>query len=409
MGEIIALQSEKILVLGNGIVLDRVQSLGITGNLPSEDIKELGNPAIVAVVKDTPEVTLDIEAFDVNCELITLLQGGDPHAATPPTSFPITVDAFKKVGFLFPVKEVGSFSALKTGVVGNAQVSSISYRYAVDGNATESMSFASDNKFWSDNSAAYESFTQGATPVANFNLDNATYGGTILWKTNTRTFVVAVDGVRKLEGTEAQVTAGTADYWIDASGTPHILKFGVVPDSGAVIEAIYPCVTTQVFDETAHETSAIYPGAIKGRDIPVRIATNLVKRVQSVNFTIDIPTESIKEMGNLQVVGTVGDIPTVSGDITVLDRDGDVFAALCNETSLASAKALSIEDFVETLALKVELLDPADHVTVLKTVYLPKITITTEGHTSRVGDRLTQTFGFKNAAGSIPTIYRGAM
>lgn len=407
MADIIALQSEKILVLSQGVVVDRVQSLGIAGNLPSEDIKELGNPVIVDVVRDIPEVTVDIEAFDVNCELITLLQGGDPHAATPPTSFPIQVDSFKKVSFLFPVKEVGTTNALKTGIVGNAQINSINYRYSIDGNATESMSFTSDNKFWSDNSAAYESFTQSATPVTTFNLDNATYGLTIEWKTNRRTFVVAVDGVRKTEGTSGQVAAGTADYYINAVGSPHVLTFGTAPDVGNVIDILYPCVTTQAFGSGVHEASAVYPGAIKGKNIPVWISTSKLSRIQSVSFTIDIPSEYIKEMGNIQTVGTVGDTPNVSGEITVLDRDGDIFAKLCNQASLAAAKALSIEDFVETLSLTVKLLDPDDNSTVLKTIYLPQITITSEGHTTRVGDRLTQTFSFKNAGGTVPYLYRG--
>ncbi len=403
--DILALQSEKILVLGRGIVVDRVQSLGISTDFPSEDIKELGNPAIVAVVKDIPEVKVDIECFDTNCELITLLQGGDPHAATPPTEFPISADNFLKVGFLFPVKEVGSTNALKTGAVGNAQITSLGYRYTVDGSATETMSFSSDNKFWSDNSAAYESFTASGSDT--FNLDNATYGATILWKTNRRSFCVSVDGVRKTEGSEAQVLAGTADYWIDASGTPHVLTFGTAPDSGSIVEILYPCATTQAFGAGVHEDAAIYPGAIKGKDIPVKINAAGIDRVQAVNFTVDFPSEAIKEMGNTQIVGTINDIPTVSGDFSVLDQDGNTFAKLCGKTSLADAKAVGVEDFIETLPIEVQLLDPSDHATVLKTIYLPKIIITSEGHTSRVGEQLTQTFNFKCAAGETATIYRG--
>jgi len=408
MADIIALQSEKILVVGRGTVVDRVQSLGVNTTLPSEDVKELGNPAIVDTVEDIPETTVDIEAFDTNCELITLLQGGDPHAATPPTQFDITADDFKTVGFLFPVKEVGSTNALKTGVVGNAQVRSINYRYDVDGTATESLSFGSDNLFWSDNSAAFESFT--ATPSqTDFPLDVATYGLSIEWKTDTFSFCVDVEGVRKTEGTSAEVTAGTADYYIDDVSSPHVLIFGTGLDTGQIVNILYPCVTTQAFGSGVHESSAVYPGAIKGRNIPIRIGTggDIVRRVQSVNFTIDIPVEVIKEMGNTQVVGSIGDIPTVSGDFTVLDRDGRVFSELCGQTDLPTAKAVSVGDFVKTLSLEVKLLDPDDNSTVLKTIYLPKIVITGLSHTTRVGDQIAQVFNFKNAAGEVPAIYRG--
>lgn len=409
--DILALQAQKILVLSQGNVIDRIQSLGSTGELPSEEIKELGNPAIVAVVKDIPEVAVDIEAYDTNCELMTLLQGGDPHAATPPTSFDITADAFRKVNFLYPVKRETTTTVLKTCGIGAAQVTSIGYGYTADGMGTETMSFAADNKFWANNSAAYEGFTQSATPVTTFDLDVATYGGTIEWKTDQYTFIVAVNGIRQTEGTSAQVGTGDADYYIDVGaggGGADVLTFGTAPAIGAYIDIIYPCVTTQVFGSGVHEGSAIYPGAIKGKNIRVEINAGKIFRAQSCNISIDFPATVIKELGSVTSPGTIVDIPSVTGDISVLDRDGDLFAKMCGQASLEAAKGLSIEDFVDTLPVEIKLYDPDDNATVLKTIYLPKISITTEGITGRVGEQLTQTFGFKLAAGEIATVYRGS-
>jgi len=408
--DILALQSEKILVLSQGIVCDRMQSLGCNGDIPFEEIKELGNPAIVAVVKDIPNVTIDTEAFDVNCELISLLQGEDPHAATPVTQFDILASNFRKVNFLFPVKEETSTTVLKTCGVGAAQVTSINYKYAVDGNATESMSFSADNKFWADNSAAYEGFIQSATPVDTFDLDEATYGGTIEWATNKRTFSVSVSGVRKKEGTEVQVLAGTADFWISpgtGAGGADQLIFGANPAVSAYIDIIYPCVTTLVFGSGAHEGGSVYPGAIRGKNIRLEISAAQMYRVQGVNVSIEFPNEQIKELGNTMSPGTIIDIPNVTGDISVLDREGDFFAKLCNVADLATAKGLSIEDFSDTIPLEIKVMDPDDDVTVLKTIYLPKISITSEGHSSKVGDKLTQTFNFKLTAGEVAQIFRG--
>jgi len=408
--DILGLQGHKILVLGSGVVVDRIQSLGCNGEIPFEEIKELGNPAIVAVVKDIPNVTIDTEAFDVNCELVTLLQGGDPHAATPPTTFNINTDSFRAINFLFPVKEETTTTVLKTCGIGAARLTSLKYGYSVDGNATEGMSFSADNKFWADNSAAYEGFTQSATPVTIFDLDEATYGGTVEWGTNKRTFSVSVNGVRKKEGTSGQVTAGTADFYISpgtGGGGADQLIFGTAPSVSAYIDVIYPCVTTQVFASGVHEGSTTYPGAIRGKNIRLEINAAQMYRVQSVNINVEFPNTTIKELGNTMAVGTILDIPTVSGDISVLDRDGDFFARLCGETSLVDAKGVSLEDFSDTLPLEIKMYDPDDNSTILKTVYLPKISITSEGHSSRVGEQLTQTFNFQLAAGEVAKIYRG--
>jgi len=390
----------------NGTIIDRLQSLGSTTDFPSEDIKELGNVSVVSVVKDVPDVTIDTEAFDVNCELLTLLHGGDPHAATPPTSFEMTAENIKKVNFIFPIREETGDLALKTGVIYAAQLTALNYRYSVDGNATESMTFMSDNKHWVYQSAAYEQFIGDGTTVT-FELDTATYGGARNYGTNKNIIGCVVDGVIKYEGSQAERIAGTKDFDYVA-GTDDIV-FGTAPASGAVIDVIYPCLTQQTFASTVHEGETVYPGAIKGKNIPVVITAGKLDRVQSINISISYPSTNILEMGNANKVAVVIDTPEITGDISVLDRDGDAFAKFCAGTALdASTPVFGLDDFDTAISLEVKLLDPDDNSTVLKTLYIPSIEIVGESHTSKVGDNLTQTFNFKITANSNMTIYRGS-
>lgn len=402
---IIRLKSDRILMACSGNIIDRVQSLGNSTDFPSEDIKELGNPLVVSVIKDVPSITVDAEAFDANCELITVLQGGNPKAATPPTVFDITAEAFKKVHFIFPVKQVVGTNALKTGVISASQVTGLNYRYAVDGTATESLSFLANNKHWVYQSAAYEGFVgNGTTKV--FNLATATYGGARNFGTNKNIICVMVDGLVNYEGSEAEVIAGTKDFFYTA--LTDSITFGTAPANNAKIDVTYPCLTVLSYPQSVHEGEDIYPGGIKGKNIPVLINAGKIDRVQSVNITVSFPTIDILEMGNVNKVATEVDIPEVTGDISVLDRDGDIFAKMCNKAGLnATYPVLGVSD-LGSVELEIKLLDPSDNSTILKTIYLPAVEIVGEGHTSRVGENLTQTFNFKLTANTKATIYRGA-
>jgi len=403
---IIRLKSDRILMAAGGTIIDRLQSLGSTTDFPSEDIKELGNVAVVSVVKDVPDVTIDTEAFDTNCELLTLVHGGDPHAATPPTSFVMTAENIKKVNFIFPVREEIGDLALKTGVIYAAQLTALNYRYSVDGNATESMTFMSDNKHWVYQSAAYEQFV-GDNSTVTFELDTATYGGARNYGTDKNIIGLVIDGVKMYEGSEAERIAGTKDFNYVAA-TDDIV-FGTVPALNAVIEVIYPCLTQQTFASTVHEGETVYPSGIKGKNIPVVINAGKLDRVQSINVSISYPNINILEMGNENKVAVVIDTPEITGDISILDRDGDAFAKFCAGAALdASNPVYGLEDFDTAIPIEIKILDPDDNTTVLKTLYIPNVEIVGEGHTSRVGDNLTQTFNFKITANTNMTIYRGS-
>mgnify|MGYP001591248899 CR=1 FL=1 len=73
-----AIKAGQILHDANGTVIDRIQSGGVSNlNIPEEKIYELGNYQSVATIRDTPDLSFDMESLDVSMEAECLLTGED--------------------------------------------------------------------------------------------------------------------------------------------------------------------------------------------------------------------------------------------------------------------------------------------------------------------------------------------
>jgi len=159
------------------------------------------------------------------------------------------------------------------------------------------------------------------------------------------------------------------------------------------------------------------PAAVRGKNVPVRITasgvTTAIDRVQSVTIRGTFPNTVVKEMGNLSVVGTVVQVPEVTGDLSVLDTDLELIALFATgDIANADVEYRSCEFTASGISLEVQIQDPAEGCgggtpDVLKAVYIPFLTLTSEGHTTNVGGNATQTFAFKSTDAQC-VVYSGA-
>ncbi len=195
--------------------------------------------------------------------------------------------------------------------------------------------------------------------------------------------------------TEVAVAPATGEYLITPAG-PTITTADAYTTALVVVYQANPAGNnwSDVIDSTI-------PAAIRGKDVPVLIGTNNIERVQSVTIRGTFPNTVVKEMGNDSVVGTIVQVPEVTGDISVLDTDTQLIALFTTGTlNPADTEFRGCEFTASGISLEVRLDSPASGCgasgNILKTVYIPEITITSEGHTTNVGGNVTQTFGFKS-------------
>jgi hypothetical protein len=369
----------------------RVQRTGFTTDIPSEDKDELGNPLHVGVVKDTPNVTFTFSAFDVGIKVFAALTGVNP-AAYPGAG--VDISNLGEVDAVIYVKDQTVSDYVKSIHGHRLQVRDFSFSYQVDGDSTEDYTAIGSERRYLKYDVVVDKFTTGTT---SFTLTQTP----IQLKNGKRALTVTLDG----------------EYLAEVTGAPLPGEYRIVGTTlttgdtrTAQVLAVYH--SNPAGNNWTNISDSLMPAAIRGKDVQVAISANDISRVQSVTINGNMNATAVKELGNRAVVGYQKQVPTVEGTITVLDTDTDLISLLTEGTIGSGVEWQPGEGCTDvTLTLKIELVDPCDesgNPAVLKTVFVPTITITNDGYTANVNNNATQTFNFRSVDAQC-VIYSGAM
>lgn len=371
----------------------RVQSLTLSSTQPSETKDELGNPLHVGEVKDVPEVTLTFSAFDVGIKIFAALTGTDP-ASYPGAG--VDISNLGEVDAIMYVKDPDVADYVKSISGRRLQIRDFTFNYTVDGDSMEDYTAIGSERRYLKYDVVVDKFVTGTTSFAltetPIQLKNGNYG-----------ISVVLDG----------------DYLTEVTGTPAAGQYQIVGTTlttgdtrTAQVLAVYHA--NPAGNNWTNISDASLPVAIRGRDVGVSISANDISRVQSVSINGSMNVQPVKELGSRNVIGYQRQVPTVEGTITVLDTDLDLISLLTD----GSVAASGVVEWMPgeacgdiSLSLKIELADPCDTstpYTVLKTVYLPSITIVGDSYTSNVNNNATQTFNFKSLDSQC-IVYSGSM
>ena len=369
----------------------RVQRVSFTAEIPSEDKDELGNPQHVGTAKDTPNVTVTFSAFDVGIKIFAALTGVDADA------YPLAgvdVSALSEVDVVLYVKDATAADYVKSIHGHRLQVRDFTFNYQVDGDSTEDYTAIGSERRYLKYDVVVDKFTSGTTSFTlsqtPIQLKNGNYG-----------LSVTLDG----------------EYLKEVAGAPATGEYQIVGTTlttgdtrTAQVLAVYH--SDPAGDNWSDVNDPSMPAAIRGKDVKIQIAANDVTRVQSVNINGNLNVQAVKELGNRAVVGYQRQVPTIEGTLTVLDTDTDLISLLTEGVVGSGIEWQPGEGCTDVeLALKIELVDPCDDTAspeVLKTVYLPSITITSDGYTSNVNNNAQVTYNFRSLDAQV-IIYSGAI
>jgi hypothetical protein len=378
----------------NSFKASRVQRVSFTTDVPTTEVNELGNSDLAGLAQDTPNITATFSAFDTGIKIFSVLTGTDWDA------YPVAgveISELAEADLIMDIRDDLVADFAKSGHGQRLQVRDFSFSYSVDGEATEDYTLIGSTKRWFKNDVIVDRFTSNATshtltqtPLI---LKNGNYGLSVIQ-----------DGAYLTEVTGAPASG---EYRI--VGTT-ITTVGTIASQLLVVYHADPSGTNWT-----DVTDSQMPAAVRGKDIPITIEANSIKRVQSVTINGNLNVQPVKEMGNRDVVGYQKQVPTIDGTITVLDTDTELVSLLTTGTlSGAGISEFSLGEVCPTdgVSLKIEILDPCDAVapfnTVLKTVYLDSIIVTNEGYTSNVNNNASVTYNFRSTTANV-TIYSGAM
>ena len=261
-----SVKAGKFLTIGNGVLVDRLQQTGAGNvNVPTERILETGNELAVATVRDTPELSYDMESLDCTIEPEAMLVGLDEGSIADGQILNFA-DA-KPFDAVSPIKGSGTSKTSTRGViVPQLQLESASYRFGVRANATQTFTLRGDAQYTIPGTPYRQVFdVAGAGGVGPYTLTNTAIK---VVEKGQDVYAVSVC-VLKADGSYERLFHGV-DY-TDTSTTV-TLASGKAP-AGSKIAICYGSTTSATFPQTIHPTPSVKPAAVRGKDIDLYVGT----------------------------------------------------------------------------------------------------------------------------------------
>lgn len=398
-----AIKAGQILHDANGFVIDRIQSAGVGNvNIPEEKIYELGNYQTVATVRDIPDLSFDMESFDVSTEVEAVLTGVDPTSVVDGQEFDFA--DVKPVDIISPFKlGGGDFTIVKGVAVPYLNLENVTYRFGVGQNATQSFTMRGDSVYYVPGTPKYEEFTNTGANTYNF-------AQTALKYVESGDDIYALSVCLKEAGTNLykRLFFGQ-DYTNDANGFTLLEDLSTTYDT---IHVVYGTADSNSYPQNVHQDTSVKPAAVRGKDIDIYLsdgaATPTLERwtgVQSVEITRSVNLDNDSEMGNSKYVASDYDTADVTGSIVVRSVDAaDLWDKIQQIADVPSNEIVGPFTSV-TVPLEVRVSDP-DAGDVVKTFYVPDARFTVPGIQGQVQQKLEVTFNFTSDGGTL-LVYNG--
>ena len=427
-----AIKAGAILHDINGYVIDRIQSGGPGNlNIPEEKVYELGNWNSVATVRDIPDLSFDLESFDVSTEFECILTGKDPEA------FPTTIGS-NEIDFAdhIPIDVISPFKSrrnqyniVKGLAVPYLTMERASYRFGLRQNAAQSFTFRGDSIFYIPGQPYYEEYPYNGTSGTQadpLELDHTA----ILYaegSAGASVYALCVTVINSVTGAFKRLyhdPAGNSGYsnsatevWVNED------QYGTGEDQYDMIRVVYGSTTVEDYDPESdglgenpsghevHQGVSVKPAAVRPKDIDVYIypgATPTPVRltsVQSAEVNWSVSLEQDEEFGNSHYVAMDYDTPDVSGSIGVKPYDpADLWTKLAQITGTPVNEVIGPETSVPLqMEIRIHHPDTGDRI---KTLYVPDARFTVPGMQGRVQTKLETSLTFTSDQG-ILKVYNG--
>ena len=401
-----AVKAGQILHDAYGFIIDRIQTGGATGlNIPEEKIYEVGNFETVATVRDSPDLSFDLETFDSSTEIESLLTFIDPTSVVAGDMLDLATAVPMDV--ISPLKDAWNvYTSARGVIIPYLTLESSTYSFEVRGNHTQRHTLRGDSYFFVDGSPFYEEFAgDGVTSV--FNISNGpalpyNYAGDVHYILGACVVYSDRTYKRLFLGSDFTNTDSAITLLDAANDAP----------AGSTLKVVYGANTSVTYPQTVHATTDTKPAALRGRDIDIYIgdsaATPTFTRwssVQSAEVNWSVTLDRDEEFGNAQYVAQDHDVPEVSGSIVVRPRDTEELWEKVQQVTNVPAGEVAGPLTSVSLPMEIRLSDPDTGVR-LKTLYVPDARFKPPAIEGRVQQKLEPTFEWTSDGGTLE-VYNG--
>ena len=402
-----AIRSGQVIHTGDGFLIDRLQSGGVSSlNIPEERIYELGNYFSLTTIRDIPDLSFELESLETSMKTESILLGLLPSAATAGEQFSFT--SAVPLTILSPFRSAQNLYNVINGVViPHLSLESVTYRFGLKQNAQQTFTLRGDSVFYIPGTPWEDVFTSNGTQTS-FTLTKTAlqYFNTTI---GANQFVVNVS-VYNPDGSFYRLFNGANFDYTDSATQISFNPGTAIPVSGAIVRVHYGTLSASNIPQSSNQAdgpTAVAPAAIRAKDIDVYIgnsaATPVFSRwsgVQSVDLTWKVNLDADQEFGNPLNVSMDYITPDVTGTINVKSRSvTDLFAKIAQATNVPTnqvAGALSSTP----VPMEIRLNNP-DTGARLKTIYIPDARFEPPQLNTRVNQKLVAPFKFYSDSGQM--------
>lgn len=274
-----AVKAGKVLTIGNNFLVSRLQTTGPGSlNIPTETIREAGNELTVAITREIPDLTFDMESLDTTIDTEAVICNIDPTTLTDGDMLHFGMAKYLDV--VSPWKAAGTSKTADAGIIWPAlTLESASYRFGVGNNATQSFSFRGDSQYGAKKIPYRDVFNGDGTTTA-FSFAH-TAVKTV--ETGTNKYGLNVT-VYKADGTCTRLFHGQ-DFTDTSTGIT--LTAGSLAPAGSTVAVCYFSSASATFAQSIHPDPEVKPGAVKGQDIDLYVAVGKQRTFSGTTINTD--------------------------------------------------------------------------------------------------------------------------
>ncbi len=398
-----SIKAGQILHDANGFIIDRIQTGGVGNlNIPEEKVYELGNFQTVATVRDIPDLSFDLESFDVSTEIESLILARDPTAVAEGDVFDFGSSV--PIDIISPFKAAqNQFNIVRGLAVPYLTLESVTYRFGMTANATEQFTFRGDAVYYSPGTPYFEEFDADGVDAA-FSLAHTA----IPYKEAGDTLHVLAMSLVRPDGTFDRLFYGE-DYTDTTTG----FTLTNPADVGVgKLRVVYASTVAATYPQSVHQDVSVKPAAVRGKDIDVYVGDvngqNFERwtSVQSFEVTRRVNLDNDSEFGNHHFVSSDYDTADVTGNVVIRPRNPqELFDKIQQVSNVPGNEVIGVLSSVG-LPIELRVRDPETGV-LLKTIYVPDARFQTPGVQGRVQQKTEVTFNFTSDGGNM-LVYAGA-
>ncbi len=405
-----AIKAGQILHVADGFLVDRIQSAGAGSvNVNTERIEELGNFQAVATIRDIPDLSFEMETFDMGTEMHEILFNAASGDAAG-TKYDVEIDV-KPMDIISPFKGEGLFTTVRGLIIPFLAIESLAYNFSLDNPGALTVGLRGDSIFYVPGSVYQEIFVGDGIATA-FTFGSGT-GGTAGPALST-----VIDGVtRFVLGAYVEDTLTTPSTFTrlklttDYTETNSIITFIATYPATTNMFVLYGNATAATFAQGVHKlVTASTPAAVKGRFVELQLGAAQDKwfGVQSASVEWRATLERDEEFDNPFIVGQDFDVPDVTGTVTMKAATAAaLFDQILDAHGITSPEIVNAVTDPPQLDLRLVVKSPEDG-SIIQSLQVPDAQFDPEAIAGQVGNKLEVDFNFTSAGGDL-NVYKGAI